>query len=121
MNVLEHLTILRQLARNGQDDKRIYRDLQEQEGFSDMTSLKVGMTVFIRTVTYHYIGTVVEKTIDDFTMHPCVWVPNSGRWYQAMKNGTLAEVEPEVTPVTLSLAMVTDFRPWNHPIPTQQV
>jgi len=81
---------------------------------------EIGRAYFFRTVTYHYVGKVVAKDGAWLKLEQASWVADSGRFMQAIKNGTLAEVEP-VGVAYLNLDTVTDFLPWNHELPKEQV
>jgi len=80
----------------------------------------VGKSYFMRTVTYHLVGKVVAQysggliELDDAS-----WVADSGRFMNAIKDGTLNEVEP-VGKAYVNLRSVTDMFPWVHPLPTLQ-
>jgi len=74
---------------------------------------------FFRTVTYHLVGRV-ENVVDGFAfLKDASWVPDSGRFMQAIKEGKLAEVEP-VGDAILNLSTVTDIFPWLHQLPKDQ-
>lgn len=78
-----------------------------------------GKKVFIRTVTYHLVGKV-EKVVDGFIkLSGASWIADSGRFSQAIKEGTLNEVEP-VEKAWVSLGSIVDIFPWNHELPTKQ-
>ena len=80
-----------------------------------------GKKFFFRTVTYHLIGKV-EKRVEGtniFVLSTASWVADSGRFMNALKKGTLAEVEP-IGIAYINVDTVTDFFPWNHPLPTEQ-
>lgn len=53
-----------------------------------------GKQVFIRTVTYHYTGLVVDVCGDTVVLEDAAWIADSGRFADAMKSGAYAEVEP---------------------------
>lgn len=91
-----------------------------------LTSLQglVGRNMFFRAVTYHMVGKVkgivsAGPGLIIAQMESATWVADSGRFMQAIKDGTLSEVEP-VGDAYLNLCTVVDFFPWNHPLPTQQ-
>ena len=80
----------------------------------------VGRRWFFRTVTYHIIGEVTHIASGRFAvLKNASWVADSGRFTQAIKDGTLKEVEPTGDHI-VNLDTVTDFLPWNHPLPTVQ-
>lgn len=79
----------------------------------------VGGKFYFRTVTYHLVGEV-EKVVGSFAyLKGASWVADSGRFSDAIKNGSLNEVEP-VGPAAVNLDTVTDFFPWSHDLPTEQ-
>ena len=80
----------------------------------------VGNAYFFRTVTYHLIGEVVAQHGGGIIeLDNASWVAYSGRFMDAIKSGTLNEVEP-VGKAYLNLKSVTDFFPWSHMLPTKQ-
>jgi hypothetical protein len=85
---------------------------------------KVGDKLFLRTVTYHLVGEVEEIGHPAgeggwLKLKDASWVADSGRFMQAIKNGTLNEVEPVGT-AYVNLATVTDAFPWVHALPSEQ-
>lgn len=93
----------------GEDEKI---DLNSYEDF-------IGKKWFIRTVTYHLVGKA-EKLIGNFMMlKNASWVADSGRFMQAIKDGTLNEVEP-VGDVLINLNSITDMFPIKWDLPKQQ-
>ena len=80
----------------------------------------VGNSYFFRTVTYHLVGKVVaEHSNNIIELEDASWVADSGRFMQAIKTGSLNEVEP-VGKAYINLKSVTDFFPWVHALPTTQ-
>lgn len=78
-----------------------------------------GKAYFIRTVTYHLVGKVREVLMDFLVLEDASWVADSGRFMQAIKNGTLNEVEP-VGVAYVGLGSITDAFPWTHQLPKEQ-
>lgn len=79
----------------------------------------IGKAWFIRTVTYHSVGKL-EKIVDGlWIMSNASWVADSGRFMQALKNGTLNEVEP-VGDMIINASTIVDIFPWNHTLPREQ-
>ena len=101
-----------------------YEKIREQlptEEKVDISSLEdlVGKAFYFRTVTYHLVGKV-EKIIGNILqLSTASWVADSGRFMQAILNGTLDEVEP-VGVAFINLSAATDFFPWKHTLPTEQ-
>ena len=80
----------------------------------------VGKKWFIRTVTYHTVGEVIDVIDNKFAvMKDASWVADSGRFMNAIKEGTLNEVEP-VGDVIVNLDSMVDMAPWVHALPTEQ-
>lgn len=82
----------------------------------------VGKKVFIRTVTYHLVGKVERAPASKrgfIELSGASWVADSGRFTQAIKDGTLNEVEPVGT-AYVNPAAITDLFPWEHDLPTTQ-
>jgi frataxin-like iron-binding protein CyaY len=79
----------------------------------------IGQKLFIRTVTYHLVGEVTKRIGHLFEMKNASWVADSGRFMQAIKSGTLNEVEP-VGNAWVNLDAVVDMFPWCHALPKEQ-
>jgi hypothetical protein len=78
----------------------------------------VGSKYYFRTVTYHSVGEV-KKIVGRFAyLKNASWIADSGRFNEAIKNGTLSEVEP-VGDAFVNLDTVVDFFPWKHKLPTE--
>lgn len=89
--------------------------INESEGWSYHT----GEKLFIRTVTYHLVGEVVNVSGSVMELKDASWVADSGRFHQAITKGTLNEVEPVGT-AYVNTASITDAFPWIHELPTNQ-
>jgi len=101
-----------------------YEKLKTQLGedsFKDIASLSdmVGEKFFFRTVTYHLTGRVKRVMGSILEIENAAWIADSGRFMNAIKDGTLNEVEP-VGRAYLNINSVTDFFPWKHPLPEKQ-
>ena len=79
----------------------------------------VGQKLYIRTVTYHTVGKVTKRMGTFIQLETASWVADSGRFMNAIKDGTLNEVEP-VGIAWVNLSSVVDFFPWKHALPTEQ-
>lgn len=100
--------------------ERIKEQLQADE-LVDVSTLDdlVGKKFFIRTVTYHMVGKVEKRMGAFIQLSDASWVADSGRFSNAIKDGTLSEVEPVGT-AWVNLSTVVDFFIWNHPLPKEQ-
>lgn len=82
---------------------------------------QVGQCWFFRTVTYHLTGRIKEINGHFLKLECAAWIADSGRFMQAINNGTLSEVEPvKVNPV-INIESICDAFPWLHALPTEQI
>lgn len=97
------------------------KDLLEADEQLDISSLDdmVGKKLFIRTVTYHMVGKVKKRVGAFIELEDASWIADSGRFSNAIKDGTLDEVEPVGT-AWLNLSSIVDFFPWKHALPKDQ-
>ena len=90
-------------------------DLKEVKSYEDL----VGNQFLFRTVTYHCVGKVVRFVGRFAVLKDASWIADTGRFTQAIKDGTLNEVEP-VGEMFVNLDTVVDMFPWRHKLPTEQ-
>lgn len=107
-----------------QVSEETYEKIKEQleaEELVDVSSLDdlVGQKFFFRTVTYHLVGKVKKRIGTFFELENASWVADSGRFMNAIKEGTLDEVEP-VGKAWVNLSSMVDFFPWTHKLPEEQ-
>jgi hypothetical protein len=79
----------------------------------------IGKSFYFRTVTYHQVGRVVKIIGNLIQLEEASWVADSGRFMDAIKNGTLDEVEPVGT-FFININALSDMCPWNHTLPKEQ-
>lgn len=73
----------------------------------------VGKLYFIRTVTFYYIGRLIAMTPIELVLDQCSWVADTGRFSDALKNGTVNENEPFPDgPVIIGRSVVIDAHIW---------
>lgn len=77
-----------------------------------------GDKLFIRTVTFHHVGEVVESDDGFLKLKDASWVADSGRFSGAIETGSLSEVE-YVGEVAVNVATIVDVFPWSHDLPTE--
>lgn len=85
------------------------------ESYSDF----IGTKLFIRTVTYHLVGKVEKLVGNLMQLTSASWVADSGRFMNAIKEGSLSEVEPVGT-CFVNMNSIVDMFPWKHDLPTKQ-
>lgn len=93
-------------------------EADEQIDISTLDDL-VGQKLYIRTVTYHCTGQVEKRMGSFLQLKDAAWIAESGRFSNAIKEGTLDEVEP-VGIMWVNLNSVVDFFPWKHKLPQEQ-
>ncbi len=95
--------------------------LEEEDTALEINELDafIGQKLFIRTVTYHLVGEVVNRVGNLFELKGASWVADSGRFMQAIKDGTLSEVEP-VGQCWVNIETIVDIFPWTHKLPKEQ-
>jgi hypothetical protein len=91
---------------------------QEVIEMNDLDSF-IGHAWYFRTVTYHLVGRVTKRIGSFLLLEEASWVADSGRFMNAIKDGTLNEVEP-VGPALVNLDTVSDAFPWSHKLPSDQ-
>ena len=89
--------------------------VKEIESLKDM----IGEKYYFRTVTYHLTGRVKRVIGLLLELENAAWIADSGRFSDAIKKGTLEEVEP-VGRAYVNISTVTDMFPWTHPLPEKQ-
>lgn len=112
------------MARTIEVSDETYEKIKQQlgeESFKEIQSLKdmIGEKYFFRTVTYHMTGRVKKVIGSILELENAAWIADSGRFMDAIKKGTLNEVEP-VGRAYINIDTVVDFFPWVHSLPTKQ-
>lgn len=81
--------------------------------------LTVGRKVFIRSITHYYTGRIVR--IDDtvIELDDAAWIADTGRFSEALKSGTLKEIEPFPSTVCVFRGGIVDATEWKHPLPRE--
>lgn len=102
-----------------------YENIKKQLGvdsFKEIESLQemVGQSFFFRTVTYHLTGRVTKVMGSILVLEDAAWIADSGRFMNAIKEGTLSEVEP-VGKAYININSCCDFFPWEHALPDKQI
>jgi len=113
------------MSRSLEVSEETYQKIKDQLGedsFKDITELKdmLGEKFFFRTVTYHLTGRVKRVFGNILELENAAWIADSGRFMNAIKEGTLKEVEP-VGKAFINIQSVTDFFPWKHKLPDKQI
>ena len=95
--------------------------LEEEDTALEINELDefIDKKLFIRTVTYHVTGQVVNRVGNLFELKDAAWIADSGRFMDAIKKGELNEVEP-VGQMWVNIESIVDIFPWTHKLPKEQ-
>jgi len=92
------------------------------KGTKDETNhpYQIGQNYFIRTVTHYYTGKLVRVSSKELVLEDAAWIADSGRFHDALKTGTLKEVEPFEDDVVIGRGAVVDATRWKFGLPRTQ-
>jgi len=78
----------------------------------------IGKSMIIRTVTMIDTGRLVEVHDQELVLEDAAWVADTGRYADALKNGSLSEVEPYPDGrVIVGRGSIVDACEWKHELP----
>lgn len=83
-------------------------------------SFRVGTAYMVRTVTHYYLGRLVAVTDTDLVLDDASWIPDTGRFADSLKNGTVNECEPFAKPVIVQRGAIVDATEWTAKLPRDQ-
>ena len=86
-----------------------------------MNNTMIGQKVLIRTVVFHYIGRIAGVTDEEVRLEDASWLAESKRWSHTLATGEVNELEPYPDGVTVRLASVVDYCPWDHDLPREPI
>jgi hypothetical protein len=97
------------------------KDQIGEDSFKEISAIDdlIGEKWFVRTITYHLVGKITKRIGHFIEMKDASWVADSGRFMNAIKEGTLSEVEP-VGRAFVNMDSITDMFPWKHDLPKEQ-
>ena len=83
---------------------------------------QLGEPYMIRTVTMIYTGRLIKSSSNELVLTEAAWIPDTGRWMSACRNGTFDEVEPypEETEVIINRDSVLDLFKIDFKLPKEQ-
>lgn len=83
---------------------------------------QVGECYFVRTVTHYLTGRLVAVDDRELVLTDAAWIADTGRFSDAMKSGTLNEVEPypDGAEVIVGRGALVDAARWTHALPREQ-
>jgi hypothetical protein len=83
---------------------------------------QIGQNYFVRTVTHHLTGKLVEVFPTEIVLVDAAWIADDGRLMDALKNGEFNEVEPfpDGVQVIIGRSSIIDAQVFGHKIPRSQ-
>lgn len=97
------------------------KEKKSKKQYDDLSiPFQVGKSYFIRTVTYFATGRVKAIVGSFLVLEDAAWIADTGRFRQAIMEGTLNEVEPVEVDMFLNVNSITDAFVWGHDLPRKQ-
>jgi hypothetical protein len=87
---------------------------------SGATAFEIGKSYLIRTVTNFYTGRLTKIFDHELVLEKSAWIADTGRYYDALKKGTLNEVEPIIGDCIVSRGSIVDAVIWTFDLPEVQ-
>lgn len=81
---------------------------------------KLGENYLLRTVTMIIVGKLQWVGEQELLLSDASWIADTGRFHDALKKGTLNEVEPFVDDVIVGRSTIIDGTKWAHKLPKEQ-
>jgi hypothetical protein len=82
--------------------------------------ITIGKKYFIRTVTMYYVGQLKDFSSSELLLEQASWIPDTGRFHDALRDGKFSEVEPFINDVLISRGSIIDITEWSHKLPKDQ-
>jgi hypothetical protein len=100
----------------------LLRSIFNTEATTQPHPYEIGKTYFLRTVTYHFTGRLVAVFAQELLFEDCAWIPEDGRFADAVATGNFHEVEPfpKGSRVIIGRGTVTDTVVGNWTPPSSQ-
>lgn len=84
------------------------------------TSFEIGSKYLIRTATVYVTGLLKSITATDLLLSEASWIPDTGRFHDALKSCVVKESEPYVNDVIVSRGGIIDATKWSGALPSSQ-
>jgi hypothetical protein len=123
---MKNITINNEVYVSKKDSDLEIAKIKKAKGIKTVTGsgkeipFEIGGKYFFRTVTYFATGEVAEIKGDFLVLKSAAWVADTGRFREAIMQGTLNEVEPVEVPMYLNVNVITDAFVWTHKLPDTQ-
>lgn len=79
----------------------------------------IGEKYLIRTVTMYFTGRLSGVYDQELVFDECSWIPDTGRFNNALVKGELSEVEPIPTAAIVGRGALIDASIWQHDLPKE--
>ena len=86
----------------------------------DNSHWKIGSNYLIRTVTMIQVGRLELVTEKELVLSSAAWIADTGRFYNALRDGTLSEIEPFPNDIIVGRGSIIDATEWTHELPKEQ-
>lgn len=80
---------------------------------------KIGKSYLFRLVTHYWIGRIEAIYATEIEIADAAWIPDTGRFSESIKNGSVEEAEPIADHVVIGRGAIVDCCAWTHPIPNK--
>ena len=80
-------------------------------------NVQVGKVYLFRSVTHYHVGRVKQIHPDCFVLSDAAWIPDTGRFSEAVKGNSFSEVEPFVNDLILFRGSLVDATLWGGTLP----
>jgi len=114
---------LKQTNKDVQDSVKEQANTKEPDKWlSAKHPYRLNENYFIRTVTFHYTGKLLAVFDNELLLANAAWIPDDGRFADAMKTGNFNEIEPYPIeePVIIGRGALVDAVVFNNPLPDTQ-
>jgi len=83
---------------------------------------EIGENYFIRTITHHYTGKLIEVYDNELVLTDAAWIADDGRFKDAVESGTFSELEPfpDSRRVVIGRGSIVDACTVTFPLPRNQ-
>ena len=79
-----------------------------------------GSKYLVRTVTMTIVGHLRQVYPGELLFCNAAWIADTGRFHDALRDGTLDEIEPFVDDVIVGRGSIVDATVWRHDLPIEQ-
>jgi hypothetical protein len=102
------------------DAKKLAELFQNNNANEKKYPVEIGKAYLFRTVTHIELGRVASVSGQFATLEDASWIADTGRYHDALKNGSLSEIEPYPNTTTVNMESLINFAPWDHKLPKDQ-